>query len=113
MSYATIIDYEAGHLQIVTEEYWRTESEEKELPLEHLLFFDDELHSAIQRMERIVAASPELSFQARLNNGWDELPVHGKGIDPETFGNVFAWSTSLLRVPCSRPMNTRRLWEKD
>ena len=90
MSYATIIDYEAGHLQIVTEEYWRTENEEKELPLEHLLFFDDELHSAIQRMEGFVAASPELSFQARLNNGWDELPVLGKGIDPETFGNVFA-----------------------
>lgn len=32
MSYATITDYETGHLQVMTREYWEKETEEKELP---------------------------------------------------------------------------------
>lgn len=90
MSYATILDYEAGHLQVVTDAYWQAEKEEKELPLEHLLMFDDELDREIQGVEGFVAAAPELHFFARLSNGLDELPVLAKGIDPEAMRGVFA-----------------------
>ena len=78
MSYATITDYETGHLQVMTREYWEKETEEKELPLEHLFTLDEELEREIQEVEGFLAASPELNFQARLGNGVDDLPVIGK-----------------------------------
>lgn len=96
MSYATIIDYEAGHLQVATAEYWRAENEEKELLLTDLVTLDAGLSSAIQRTEGLRGASPELNFHARLNNGLDELPVLGKGIDPEAFGTVFTLENQFV-----------------
>ncbi|NLW55098.1 MAG: ABC transporter permease [Firmicutes bacterium] len=112
MSYATIIDYEAGHLQVVTEEYWQAETEEKELPLEHLLMFDDELHSVIQRLEGFLAAAPELNFEARLNNGLDELPVLGKGIDPEALCSVFALENQFVEGSMFAPDEYRAVMGK-
>lgn len=96
MSYETIIDYETGHLQVVDQRYWEAETEENELPLEHLLTIDEEMSREIQRMGGFLAASPELNFQARLNNGLDELPVLGKGIDPKVFGGVFALESRFI-----------------
>ncbi|NLM37484.1 MAG: ABC transporter permease, partial [Firmicutes bacterium] len=90
MSYATITDYETGHLQVMTAEYWEKENKEKELPLEHLFALDEGIQSAIQEVNGLLAFTPELTFQARLGNGVDELPVIGKGIDPVSFGRVFA-----------------------
>lgn len=112
MSYATIIDYEAGHLQVVTEEYWQAENEEKELSLEHLLVFDNELHREIQRIEGFVAASPELNFQAMLNNGVDELPVLGKGIDPEALRRVFALENQFVEGSMFAPGEYRAILGK-
>lgn len=90
MSYATITDYETGHLQVMTREYWEKETEEKELPLEHLFTVDEEFQEEIQKVEGFLGFSPELNFLARLSNGVDELPVIGKGIDPEAFSRVYA-----------------------
>lgn len=87
MSYETIIDYEAGHLQIVDQNYWE---EEDELPLDNLLTINDELESEIRNIEGYLASSKELSFPAQLNNGIDELPVIGKGVIAEDLENVFA-----------------------
>lgn len=93
MSYQTIIDYEAGHLQIANEEYWE---EEEELPLENLLPDAAGILAAIEKTDGYLAGSPELNFQARLNNGGDELPVIGKGIVPGEFLKVFALEGQLL-----------------
>src|SRR5690554_839277 len=90
MSYATITDYETGHLQVMTEEYWEKETEEKELPLEYLFTIDEGISREIQEVDGFLGFSPELNFQARLSNGVDELPVIGKGIEPDIFGRVFA-----------------------
>lgn len=87
MSYETIIDYEAGHLQIVDQHYWE---EEDELPLDNLLTINEELKNEIVNLEGFLASSSELSFSAQLNNGIDELPVLGKGVISEDFLNVFA-----------------------
>ncbi len=87
MSYQTLIDYEAGHLQVVQEAYW---DEEEELPLEHLIDLDDEILTVIKGVPGHQGSSPELSFRAMLNNGINELPVVGKGIVPDLFGQVFA-----------------------
>ena len=86
MSYQTLIDYEAGHLQLVNQAYW---VEEEELPLENLLVVDEQIISDIEKLKGYRGSSPELNFQALLNNGINELPVIGKGIDPERFDDVF------------------------
>ncbi|MFW6035933.1 MAG: ABC transporter permease [Halothermotrichaceae bacterium] len=86
MSYQTIIDYEAGHLQVVKQDYWE---EKDELPLDDLLTVDEQVMSVVVDTEGYQAVSPELTFSARLNNGTNELPVAGKGINPEKFIDVF------------------------
>ncbi|HHT48764.1 MAG TPA: ABC transporter permease [Firmicutes bacterium] len=112
MSYATIIDYETGHLQVMTREYWEKETEEKELPLEHLFTLDEELEREIQEVEGFLAAAPELNFQARLGNGVDELPVIGKGIDPEAFGRVFALEDRFVEGSMFAPGENRAVLGK-
>lgn len=86
MSYETIIDYETGHLQLATEAYWE---KEEELPLENLLELDERLLTALGDLEGNPAFSPELSFSARLNTGFTDLPVIGKGVDPSQLLKVF------------------------
>jgi putative ABC transport system permease protein len=93
MSYETIIDYEAGHLQISNEEYWE---EEEKLPLKNLFSVDGQMMTAIRNIPGYIGSSPELSFQARLNNGSDELPVIGRGVIPEAFEEVFALGNQFV-----------------
>ncbi len=93
MSYQTIIDYESGHLQVVNEAYWE---EEEKLPLENLFSNDTRMMAAIEKIGSYLASSSELNFQARLNNGGDELPVIGKGIVPGDFSKVFALEDQLV-----------------
>lgn len=87
LSYDSIIDYEAGHLQVANRDYW---VEKDELPLKNLLLADQKLMSTVKNIEGYRASSPELNFQGRLNNGSDELPVVGKGVIPQRLGSVFA-----------------------
>lgn len=86
MSYDNIIDYEAGHLQLVLQDYW---DEEEELPLEDLISTEKQIMTVIDDHVGNVDSSPELNFLARLNNGIHELPVIGKGINPDNLLEVF------------------------
>jgi putative ABC transport system permease protein len=86
MSYNSIIDYEAGHLQVMNEEYWE---EEDELTLDNLMLFDGQVLAGIKDVKGYRADSPELNFSALLNNGINELPVIGRGIIPKDFAEVF------------------------
>lgn len=86
MSYETIIDYETGHLQLATGAYW---DKEEELPLENLLELDERLLSVLGNLEGKPAFLPELSFSARLNTGFSDLPVIGKGVDSAQLLKVF------------------------
>lgn len=85
MSYDVIINYEAGHLQVVTEDYW---AEEEELPLKNLVVAEPQLMTALKSIPGYQGSSAELNFQALLNNGVNELPVIGRGIGPEDFSEV-------------------------
>lgn len=104
MSYQTIIDYETGHLQVVNEAYWE---EEEKLPLENLFPDDARMMAAIEKIDGYLASSPELNFQARLNNGSDELPVIGKGIVPGDFLKVFALEGQLVEGRMFAPGESR------
>ncbi len=86
MSYESIIDYQAGHLQIANQVYWE---EKDDLPLRNLIDPDNAMISAISSIDGYKAYSPEVNFKAILNNGRNELPVLGKGIDPEKYLQVF------------------------
>ncbi|HLV09616.1 MAG TPA: FtsX-like permease family protein [Halanaerobiales bacterium] len=94
MSYDAIVDYEAGHLQVVQEEYW---AEEEELPLDNLLSIQPELIDVVEDLEGYRASSPELNFQAMLNSGSNEIPVIGKGIKPELFMEVFDFREQFVK----------------
>ncbi|MFW5986167.1 MAG: ABC transporter permease [Halanaerobiales bacterium] len=88
MSFQTIIDYEAGHLQVVAEEYWRNRDE---MPLDNLISTQEqqEIMAAASDVPQYIQGSTELVFTARLNNGENELPVIGKGILPDEYTGVF------------------------
>lgn len=93
MSYQSIIDFEAGHLQIVNQKYWK---EEDKLHLEDLIVPHERMINAVRRVEGFRGVSPELNFQAMLNNGVNELPVIGRGINPGDFTEVFALDDSFV-----------------
>ncbi len=85
-SFQSIIDYEAGHLQIAEKQYWE---DKDKLPLDNLISLKTGIVSELAEMDHFVAAAPELEFQAMLNNGTNELPVMGKGIIIEDFYKTF------------------------
>lgn len=93
MSYETIINYEAGHLQVVKQAYWE---EKDELPLEDLLLVNQQTLTAVKNIKGYKASSVELDFRARLNNGINELPAIGKAIIPENFEEVFGLENQFV-----------------
>ena len=54
MSYEMIINYEAGHLQVVTEEYWE---EEEKLPLKNLITPEPELMAVVKNVPGYLGSS--------------------------------------------------------
>lgn len=86
MSFNNIINLESGHLQVANQKYWE---ERKELPLENLVFPSEDLKNKIARTDGFKAVTPRLNFSVNLNNGIDELPVTGTGIDSNSDSKVF------------------------
>ncbi|MFO8061516.1 MAG: FtsX-like permease family protein [bacterium] len=86
MSYDSIIDYQAGHIQIVSKQYWE---DKDKLPLENLIKPDKPLIDKITGAEGFKAYSPELDFKSMLNNGMNELPVTVKAVRPDRFPDVY------------------------
>jgi putative ABC transport system permease protein len=109
MSYNTIIDYEAGHLQIVNQEYWE---EKDELPLDNLFVADQELMEEVGDVKGYQNSSAELNFLARLNNGVNELPVIGKGINPDKFQEVFDMQDKFVEGSMFSPGEYRAVMGK-
>ena len=93
MSYEAIIDYETGHLQIVSSAYWE---EEEKLPLDNLIPLNLLPSMNLEKVEGYVGSSAELSFQVRLNNGINELPVVGRGVVPEDLLKVFSLTDKFV-----------------
>lgn len=93
MSFDTIIDYEAGHLQIADRYYWE---EKDELPLENLIREEDELFKIIREHPQHQLDLRELNFSARLNNGINELPIVAKGVKGTELLSVFNLKNSFV-----------------
>ncbi|PUU95390.1 FtsX-like permease family protein [Halanaerobium sp.] len=93
MSFDTIIDYEAGHLQIADRDYWE---EKDELPLENLISEEDELFEIIRDHPQHQLDLRELNFSARLNNGINELPIVAKGVKGAELLSIFDLKNSFV-----------------
>jgi len=93
MSFENIIDFETGHIQIANSDYWE---EREELPLDNLIYLDQEVQEGLEGIDELSGISPELRFTANLNNGIDELPVIGVGVYPEQYKKVFITQDYLV-----------------
>ncbi|MGM0368888.1 MAG: ABC transporter permease [Bacillota bacterium] len=78
LSFDNLIDLETGHLQLANKDYWE---EKEDLPLENLIDWNSDLADKIKKVSTVRALTPQLKFSAKLNNGVDELPITGYGID--------------------------------
>jgi putative ABC transport system permease protein len=93
MSFSNIKNYDTGNIQVAYPEYW--EDREK-LPLENLIYLNQDIEESIKNMDGLMGVSPELRFKANLNNGIDETVVLGLGISPEQYNEVFATQNYII-----------------
>jgi len=93
MAFDNIKDFETGDIQIAYPEYW--EDREK-LPLENLIYLNQEIEDSIKNGNGQLGISPELRFKANLNNGIDETEVIGLGILPEKYNEVYSTQEYLI-----------------
>jgi putative ABC transport system permease protein len=98
MSFDNIINLESGHLQVVDQNYWE---DRKELPLKNLITPSSELENEIEATAGFEAVTRRLNFAVNLNNGIDELPVTGVGVDLAKDNQVFELEDYLVegRMP--------------
>jgi len=94
MSFNNIINLESGHLQVAKKDYWE---ERKELPLNNLINPTEEMENKIEKTAGFVALTRRLNFSVRLNNGVDELPVTGVGIDLSQDSKVFKLNNYIVK----------------
>ncbi|MEA1964786.1 MAG: FtsX-like permease family protein [Candidatus Aerophobetes bacterium] len=93
MSFENIRNLETGDIQITYPEYWE---KREELPLENLINLNQDVEKSIESIDGLSGVSSELRFTANLNNGIDELPVMGLGIEPEHYKEVFVTQKYLV-----------------
>ncbi|MBA3061956.1 MAG: ABC transporter permease, partial [Atribacteria sp.] len=93
LSFNNIINFETGNIQVAYPEYWE---EREELPLENLIYLNQDIEESIKNMDGLLGASPELRFKANLNNGIDEIAVIGLGIIPEKYNEVYTTQEYLV-----------------
>jgi len=87
MSFDNIKNYDTGNVQVSYPEYWE---DRDKLPLENLIYLNQDIEESIKNMDGVLGVSPELRFKANLNNGIDEVAVLGLGISIEQYNQVFA-----------------------
>jgi putative ABC transport system permease protein len=78
MVFQNIIDYEYGHVQVANQTYW---NEKDELPLENLILNNQSINQSLTKIEGYQSHASQLNFQVRLNDGVNETPVIGRGIN--------------------------------
>ena len=106
MSFQNIINFETGHIQIADSLYWE---EREELPLDNLIYLNQDLEKSVETIDGLLGASPELRFSANLNNGNDETPVIGVGIIPEEYNEVFTTQKYLVAGSMFSPGESRAI----
>jgi len=86
MSFENLKNYDTGSIQVTYPEYWE---DKDKLPLENLIYLNQDVEESIKNTDGLLGVSPELRFKANLNNGIDEVAVQGVGISIEQYNEVF------------------------
>lgn len=89
-----IINFETGHLEVFAKGYYR---EEGLFPLDTIIENPEFILQRIAKIRTIKGVTPRIKFQCRMNNGIDELPVLGIGIDIEKESEVFETANTVVR----------------
>jgi len=93
MSFNNIKNYDTGSIQVVHPAYWE---DKDKLPLENLIYLNQDVEESIKNMDGVLGVSPELRFKANLTNGIDEIAVQGMGISIEQYNQVFATQNHVI-----------------
>jgi putative ABC transport system permease protein len=93
ISFNNIKNYDTGSIQVAHPAYWE---DKDKLPLENLIYLNQDMGESINNMDGILGVSPELRFKANLNNGIDEIAVIGLGISIEQYNEVFATQNHVV-----------------
>jgi len=93
MSFNNIKNYDTGSIQVAHPAYWE---DRDKLPLENLIYLNQDVEESIKNMDGVLGVSPELRFKANLNNGIDEVAVQGMGISIEQYNEVFATQNHMV-----------------
>ena len=93
MSFNNIKNYDTGSIQVTHPEYWE---DKDKLPLENLIYLNQDIEESIKNTNGLLGVSPELRFKANLNNGIDEIAVQGMGISIEQYNEVFATQNHVV-----------------
>jgi len=89
-----IINFETSHLEIFAKGYYR---EEGLFPLDTIIANPEFILQRIEKIKTIKGVTPRIKFQCRINNGIDELPVLGIGIDIEKESKVFKTANTVVK----------------
>lgn len=82
-----IIDFQTGHLQVVSTS--RQKSDDETGNLKNLLPEGQALVASLRKISGIAGVTGRLEFSGTVLNGIDELPIIAVGISPETDSKVF------------------------
>jgi len=93
MSFNNIKNYDTGSIQVAHPAYWE---DKDKLPLENLIYLNQDVEESIKNMDGVLGISPELRFKANLNNGIDEVAVQGMGISIDQYNEVFATQNHVI-----------------
>ncbi len=104
------INLETAHLRLHAAGYWE---KREDLPLDHLLYNVDNITTQVRKTPDVQAATPRLIFSAQVNNGVDELPVMGAGIEPATDPAVFPLPKYLVKGSYLKPGENGALLGKE
>lgn len=93
-----LIDLETGEIRIHAPGYF---AERDSLPIDRTLS-PAAVAEAVQKLEGVAAVTSRLVFGARLNTGWEEIPVTAIGIDLASDPGVFQLSRYVKgRLPAA------------
>ncbi|UCC11796.1 MAG: ABC transporter permease [candidate division WOR-3 bacterium] len=93
MASENIIQYETGHMQIFAKGYYR---EEGIFPLDTIIEEPETIIQHVRTHRNVAGVTERVKFQARVNNGVDELPTLAYGIDIENDSEVFRIAQSVV-----------------
>jgi len=92
-SYENITEYEFGHIQLMSGEYWE---DKDDLPLQNLISLEEETLARIAGRPEVTGYAPRLDFSAEMTDGRDSIPLIGRGIDLEQEASNFRIRDSII-----------------